>query len=216
MTENKQENKQKKDFKTWFKAQARETVETIVFVVVAVIIIRFFVGELRWIPSGSMRPTLIEKDRVFVERVSHWTRTPQRGDILVFYPPEEKLNKDFLSVFARLTGIFCKDIAFIKRVVGLPGDNFEIKQDSAGESFVYINGERLDEPYISSTFEWTDCNEGILCGPFVIPEGHYFMMGDNRGNSQDSRFWGFLPKNRIIGRSIFVFWPLNRLKLLKK
>ncbi len=196
------------------KAFIKETVETVVFVVVAVIIIRFFLGELRGIPSGSMHPTLVERDRVFVERVSRFKRLPQRGDILVFYPPQEKLEKGFFPVFARLTGIFCKDIAYIKRVIGLPGDKFEIKTDKNNNSYVYINGKKLDEPYVLTHKDWTVCDKTKHCGPFVIPKGKYFMMGDNRANSQDSRFWGFLPKDRIIGRSIFIFWPLNRIKTL--
>lgn len=200
--------------KRQIKAFIKEAVETIVFVIVAVVIIRFFLGELRWIPSGSMHPTLIERDRVFVERVSRFKRLPQRGDIVVFYPPQEKLEKGIFPVLARLTGIFCKDIAYIKRVIGLPGDKFEIKTDKNNESYVYINGKRLDEPYVLTHKDWTACDKDKYCGPFVIPKDKYFMMGDNRANSQDSRFWGFLPKDRIIGRSIFIFWPLNRIKTL--
>ncbi len=199
---------------TQIKAFIKETVETVVFVIVAVVIIRFFLGELRWIPSGSMHPTLVERDRVFVERVSRFKRLPQRGDILVFYPPQEKLENGFFAVFARLTGIFCKDIAYIKRVIGIPGDKFEIKTNKNNESYVYINGKKLDEPYVLTHKDWTVCDKDKYCGPFVIPENEYFMMGDNRANSQDSRFWGFLAKERIIGRSIFIFWPINRIRSL--
>ncbi len=197
------------------KAATKETVETVVFVLVAVILIRFFLGELRWIPSGSMRPTLLEKDRLFVEKVSHWYRAPQRGDILVFYPPGEDLKYNLWALFTRYTGIACKDIAYIKRVIGLPGETIEVKENEEGEYSVYINGKELDEPYIKSKTEWTNCSGIVNCGPTVIPEGEYFMMGDNRGNSQDSRYWGTMPKNRIIGHSAFVFWPLNRIKRLR-
>lgn len=193
----------------------KETLDTILFVLIAVIVIRFFIGELRWIPSGSMHPTLIEGDRLFVEKVSKPFREISRGDILVFYPPDEVLRKDFFSILSRLTGIMCKDIAFIKRVVGLPGDRFEVKYED-GEYFVYINNEKLDEPYILSKTDWIACRDDMYCGPFIIPDGHYFMMGDNRGNSQDSRFWGFLPQNRVIGRAVFVFWPVTRAKGLTK
>lgn len=193
----------------------KETLDTVLFVLIAVIVIRFFIGELRWIPSGSMHPTLIEGDRLFVEKISKPFREISRGDILVFYPPDEILKKDFFSVLSRLTGIMCKDIAFIKRVVGLPGDRLEIKQE-AGEYFVYINNEKLDEPYTLSKTDWISCRDDMYCGPFIIPESSYFMMGDNRGNSQDSRFWGFLPQNRVIGRAVFVFWPVNRIKNLAK
>ena len=139
-----------------------------------VIIIRYFIFEIRWIPSGSMKPTLVEGDRIIVERVTQFYKKPSRGDILVFYPPFVKLNKTPLGILERRTGIACNDIAFIKRVVG----------------------------------------ETMYCGPMVVPQGKYFMMGDNRGNSEDSRFWGFLPEERIVGRAVFLFWPFNRVKTL--
>ena len=191
----------------------KETLDTILFVLIAVIVIRFFVGELRWIPSGSMHPTLIEKDRLFVEKLSKPFRELQRGDVIVFYPPDEPLKKDLFSIISRLTGLMCKDIAFIKRIIGMPGDKFEIKLEDDGY-YVYINDKKLDEPYILSKTDWMPCRDDMYCGPFTVPEDNYFMMGDNRGNSQDSRFWGFLPKNRVIGRAIFVFWPLNRVQKL--
>ena len=191
----------------------KETLDTILFVLIAVIVIRFFVGELRWIPSGSMHPTLIEKDRHFVEKLSKPFRELQRGDVIVFYPPDEPLKKDFFSIISRLTGLMCKDIAFIKRIIGMPGDKFEIKLEDDGY-YVYINDKKLEEPYILSKTDWMPCRDDMYCGPFTVPEDNYFMMGDNRGNSQDSRFWGFLPKNRVIGRAIFVFWPLNRVQKL--
>jgi len=194
----------------------KEIINTILFVILFVILIRFFIGELRWIPSGSMRPTILEKDRVFVEKLKYPDKAIERGDILVFYPPETELSNNPFKVFARLTGIFCKDIAFIKRVVGMPNDKFEIKQDTyTNEYRVYINDKPLNEPYISSKTEWTPCADEMYCGPFIIPNDSYFMMGDNRNNSQDSRFWGFLDKNRIIGRANFMFYPISRINILK-
>ena len=193
----------------------KEIINTIVFVIVCVILIRYFIGELRWIPSGSMRPTILEKDRVFVEKLDFPKKEIKRGDILVFYPPEVELKNDPWSIFARLSGIMCKDIAFIKRAIGMPNDKFEIKYDPKNEQYrVYINDIALNEPYINSRTNWTPCNSQMFCGPFVIPDGHYFMMGDNRGNSQDSRFWGFLDEKRIIGRANFMFWPISRINIL--
>ena len=208
----------KEKFKNFYKKNKpaiKETVETVVFVIVMVIIIRFFVGEIRWIPSGSMRPTLIEGDRIFVERFSRFYSTPQRGDIMVFYPPFEQLKNTPLRVFARLTGFFCKDIAYIKRVVGMPGDKFEIKADENGKYTVYINDKPLNEPYIISPYDYPPCTEAMLCGPAVIPDKHYLMLGDNRGNSQDGRYWGLLPEDRFIGKAVFLFWPFTRVKTLK-
>ncbi len=197
------------------KAFLWETLDTIIFVVVMVVIIRFFIGEIRWIPSGSMHPTLYEGDRIFVERYSRFYKTPDRGDIMVFYPPFENLKNTPVKLFARYTGFFCKDIAFIKRVVGLPGEKYEIKFDDYGKGTVYINDKPLDEPYIQSPYDYTPCSDTMHCGPEIIPEGHYLMLGDNRGNSQDGRYWGLLPKERFIGRAVFLFWPFNRVKTLK-
>lgn len=195
---------------------AKEWIETFVFVFVMVILIRYFICEIRWIPSGSMRPTLIEGDRIVVERVTHFFKKPQRGDILVFYPPFVQINKSPLGILARRTGIFCNDVAFIKRVVGLPGDKVEIKKFPDGRSVVYINDKPLEEKYVLDEYDYIPCSETMYCGPMTVPEGKYFMMGDNRGNSEDSRFWGFLPEYRIVGRAVTVFWPLNRIKMLNK
>ncbi len=191
----------------------REIIETIVFVLVMVIIIRYFVGEIRWIPSASMHPTLLEGDRIVVERFSRFYRTPKRGDIMVFYPPFERLKNTPVKVFSRLTGFFCKDVAYIKRVIGLPGEKVEIKADKDGKYAVYINGEFLNEPYVNSPYDYPQCSEAIEC-KFDIPEGYYLMLGDNRGNSQDGRYWGLLPKDRFIGRAVTVFWPIKRIKRL--
>ncbi|MEI3255470.1 MAG: signal peptidase I [Candidatus Gastranaerophilaceae bacterium] len=166
-----------------FIAALKETIETVVFVVVMVVLIRFFVGEIRWIPSASMRPTLIEGDRIFVERFSRFYSTPKRGDIMVFYPPEEEIKTDALSIIQRLTGFFCKDVAYIKRVVGVPGDKLEVKEFVDGRFQVYINDKPLKETYIMSPDDYIPCSSEMFCGPMKIPSGNYFMMGDNRGNS---------------------------------
>lgn len=202
------------EFKIKAKAITKEIVETAVFVVVMVILIRFFIGEIRWIPSGSMKPTLIEGDRIFVERISRFFETPHRGDIMVFYPPSTVLNHSPSAVFERLTGFFCKDVAYIKRVVGLPGDKIVIKPDDQGKYAVYINGKKLKEEYIMDDYDYIPCSEKMYCGPMSVPPDSYFMMGDNRGNSQDSRFWGFLPRRRFIGKATFLFWPFTRAKYL--
>lgn len=213
----------KKQFKAWVK----ETVDTVVFVLVAVIIIRFFIGEIRWIPSGSMHPTLIEGDRIIVERFSRFFAKPKRGDIMVFYPPSTKLSNDPWHLFARLTGIFCKDVAYIKRVIGLPGDKIEIKFEPDGAAYVWINDKKFVENYIKSPYEYPNCpgfaegifpisNQIMKCGPFYLEDNDYFMMGDNRGNSQDSRYWGVLKGDRFIGRAVNVFWPITRAKILRR
>lgn len=210
--------------KTWW----GDTITTIIFVVVMVIIIRFFIGEIRWIPSGSMNPTLVEGDRIVVERYSRFFTAPKRGDIMVFYPPSTKLSRKPWPLFSRLTGILCKDVAYIKRVVGLPGDKIEIKFENDGSAYVYINDKKYNENYIKSVYEYPLCpspqmpkdimiSDRIMkCGPFILKDNEFFMMGDNRGNSQDSRYWGVLKKDRFIGRAVFLFWPFDRLKILHR
>lgn len=207
------------------KSSLCDIIETILFVLVMVIIIRFFVCEIRWIPSGSMNPTLIEGDRILVERYSRFFAAPKRGDVMVFYPPSTQLSRSPLPLVSRLTGILCKDVAYIKRVIGLPGDKVEIKFEDDGAAYVYINDKKMEEPYIKSVYDYTPCvqneeaNEFMLmntsvakCGPFVLPEDSYFMMGDNRGNSYDSRYWGILKRDRFVGRAVFVarFFKLKR------
>ena len=196
------------------KAALKESIETIVFVVVMVIIIRFFIGEIRWIPSSSMEPTLTVGDRLFIERVSRFYKKPTRGDIVVFYPPMTQLQNTPLKVFQRLTGFFCKDIAYIKRIVAKGGDKVEVKKVKDNKYKVVVNGKELKEDYILNDFDYIECNDEMYCGPMTVPQGHYFLLGDNRGNSQDSRFWGFLKEDRVIGRAVVIFWPLNRLRML--
>lgn len=215
-------------YKEYKESALCEIIETVVFVLVMVIIIRFFIGEIRWIPSGSMKPTLIEGDRIVVERYSRFFSGPDRGDIMVFYPPSTKLSRSPLPLFSRLTGILCKDVAYIKRVIGVPGDKIEIKPEPDGSAFVWINDKKYKENYIQSIYEYPACpdagadmfvlaNDQVMkCGPFKLGKDEYFMMGDNRGSSFDSRYWGVLNRSRFVGRAVAVFWPVKRAKILHK
>lgn len=147
--------------------------------------IRSFVAEARYIPSGSMEPTLQINDRLIIDKISYNFRQPQRGDIVVFSPTEALKQQNF------------KD-AFIKRVIGLPGETVEVKGGR-----VYVNGQALREQYIEEEPEYS-------YGPVTVPEDNYLVLGDNRNNSYDSHYWGFVPRQNIIGRAIVRFWPLNR------
>ena len=147
--------------------------------------IRSFVAEARYIPSGSMEPTLQINDRLIIDKISYNFRQPQRGDIVVFSPTEALKQQNF------------KD-AFIKRVIGLPGETVEVKGGR-----VYVNGQVLREQYIEEEAEYS-------YGPVTVPEDNYLVLGDNRNNSYDSHYWGFVPRNNIIGRAIVRFWPLDR------
>lgn len=213
-----EENKEKINLsrKDKIKFFIKETLETVVIVLILVISIRGFLGEPRWIPSSSMEPTLQIKDNLIIEKVSRYFGTPQRGDILVFFPPQEKLNPSLWGKFTRAVGFFGKEEAYIKRVIGLPGDKLLVMPGIG----VYVNGELIDEPYKKEIFVGS-CEPGpempeMYCGPLTVPENRYYMMGDNRNDSTDSKYWGFLPKERIVGRAYFRFWPLNRISVLKR
>jgi signal peptidase I len=199
----------------------REAIEVVVVVLFFLIVIKEGLGELRLIPSESMVPMLQVEDRVLIEKVTRWWRPYQRGDVLVFYPPMTQLKQDPWSVFLRLTGfsglIYKKedniDIAYIKRLIGLPGDRLEVKPGVG----VFINGKMLDEPYVNEIAQSCSRMEPVeVCGPITVPAGEYFFMGDNRNQSLDSRYWGFEPKDRVIGRAITRVWPLNRLGRLEE
>lgn len=171
-----------------------EAFKTIGLSLVLALGIRSFVAEARYIPSESMVPTLAVNDRLIVEKVSYLLNPPDRGDIIVFMPPDAA-GQACLGLPAHSGKL--KD-AFIKRVVGLPGDKVTV---TGGQ--VYINDQPLPENYINAqpTYQW---------GPEVVPADSYFVLGDNRNNSCDGHFWGFVPRENIIGRAVFRFWPVNR------
>lgn len=150
--------------------------------------IRTFVAEARWIPSEAMHPTLQKYDRLIIDKLSYRFQNPQRGDIVVFLPTENIKQEN-----PKL-----KD-AFIKRIIGLPGDKVEVK---AGK--VYINDRPLQEKYITQAPQYQ-------YGDVTVPPNSYFVLGDNRNNSYDSHFWGFVPRENIIGKATKIFSPFERM-----
>ena len=163
------------------KSSLREMVEVVVIAFVLAFLIKTFVVGNFWIPSESMLPTIEVNDKVVVTNFSYWFAEPQRGDVVVFkYPLDTK--KDY-----------------IKRCIGVPGETIEFR-----DSKLYVNGERVEEPYLPEGLTFDDY------GPVVVPEGQYFMCGDNRNNSADSRAWGFLDEKLIIGKAQFIYWPFER------
>ncbi|HYE86482.1 MAG TPA: signal peptidase I [Vicinamibacterales bacterium] len=189
---------------TFHKSTAREYFESIVVAVILALFVRTFVFQAFKIPTGSMKPNLLVGDHLLVnkfifaptaspvENALLPTRAVNRGDILVFKFPEEP------------------DRDFIKRTIGLPGETVELRNQT-----VLINGQPLTEPYAHYLFPPADetQTDGFdirrKYGPVTVPAGHYFMMGDNRDDSQDSRFWGFLPVNYIKGRALFIYWSFD-------
>ena len=147
--------------------------------------LREFVAEARYIASSAMKPTLQINDRLIVDKLGYRFKPPQRRDIIVFKPTETLKQENFHE-------------AFIKRIIGLPGENLEVK---AGK--VYINGQPLQEDYLSEPPQYQ-------YGPMRVPPNSYFVLGDNRNNSYDSYYWGFLPQDLIIGKATKIFWPPTR------
>ncbi len=166
-----------------------EGVKTIGLSLVLAFGVRTFVAEARYIPSGSMEPTLQVNDRLIIDKVSYDFESPQRGDIVVFNPTDVLERENFHD-------------AFIKRVIGLPGEKVEVK-----DGCVYINDRALQENYIAAKpdYHW---------GPAVVPPNSYLVLGDNRNNSYDGHVWGFVPRDRIIGKAILRFYPFDRIGFL--
>ena len=188
---------------TFRKSTGREYFESIVVAVILALFIRTYVVQAFKIPTGSMEPNLLVGDHLLVnkfvfaptaaplERMVLPMRQINRGDVVVFKFPEEP-ERDF-----------------IKRVVGLPGDTVEVRNRQ-----VLINGTRVDEPYAHYLFPVGDDEQGgfdvrARYGPVTVPPDHYFMMGDNRDNSQDSRYWGFLPAHYVKGRALTIYWSFE-------
>ncbi len=148
--------------------------------------IKTFVAEARYIPSGSMEPTLQINDQLIIDKISYDFENPQRGDIVVFNPTKTLLKENYHT-------------AFIKRIIGLPGEKVDVKNGR-----VYINNHPLKENYIAAKpdYQW---------GPVIVPPDSYVVLGDNRNNSYDSHYWGFVPRRKIIGRAIICYWPINRI-----
>jgi signal peptidase I len=180
--------------------------KTVILSVFLALGIRTLVAEARWIPTGSMEPTLHgvqdqwKADKIIVDKVTYKFTNPQRGDIVVFSPTDELKRQKY-------------DDAFIKRIIGLPGEKIELK-----EGKVYINKKYLseDEYLFPSTATIVDvCTSGpnppFLAKPQTIPADSYLVLGDNRSSSYDGRCWGLVPRENIIGRAVLRFWPLNKI-----
>lgn len=155
--------------------------------------IRQYVAEPRFIPSLSMFPTMEVGDRLVIEKLSYRQHAPQPGDIVTFQPPVGVLP-------AGDSGWFNEQQIFIKRVVAAAGDSVEVNNGR-----LIVNGAARDEPYIKERPEY-------VLEKFVVPEGHIFVMGDNRNNSFDSHIWGPLPISNVTGRACWNYWPLTKFK----
>jgi signal peptidase I len=183
------------------KSTLREYTESIVIAVILALFVRTWIVQAFKIPTGSMENNLLIGDHLLVNKFIFGptassidrkllpVRDIRRGDVIVFKYPDEP------------------DRDFIKRVIGLPGETLELRAKK-----VYIDGQPLDEPYVhflepaSDSQETTSFDVRERYGPVRVPEGQYFVMGDNRDNSQDSRYWGFLPRHYVKGRALMIYW----------
>lgn len=189
----------------------RELPVLVVVAFVVALLLKTFVIQAFYIPSASMLPTLHEGDRVLVEKISYAIGAPGRGDVIVFERDVateeveesqwwEKIGDSFRGLFGFPTG---STQDFIKRVIAVGGDTVEGRADG-----VYVNGELVDESYLepeTGTAEFS---------PVVVPEGQVFVMGDNRGNSDDSRNFGSISEDRIVGHAFLLIWPPAELDTL--
>ncbi len=162
-----------------------ETLKTLALSFVLALGTRTSIAEARFVPTGSMQPTIEIDDHLLIDKVSYRFGAPQRGDIIVFAPPlalEQQNMRD----------------ALVKRVIGLPGEQIEIKNGQ-----VFVDGQALSENYTKEAADYT-------LQSTQIPPDQYLVLGDNRNNSNDSHVWGFVPREKIIGRVLVRYWPLNR------
>lgn len=203
------------------KSEVREWVESIIIALILAAFIRTYFVQPFKIPSGSMRMTLIEGDRLFVNKLRYGPKLlpeilavryrdkvkipdwlgqsrlpgmtkPQRGDIIVFVYPEDK-KRDF-----------------IKRLIAFGGETVEIK-----EGKILVDGKVIEEPRIRNRYYYNGGEFGEQGLKITVPLGHYFALGDNSASSHDSRYWGFVPEDYVIGRAEFIFWPVSRVRILK-
>ena len=180
--------------KEWLHEKWKNWGEPFLVAAILALLIRTFLFGPYKIPTGSMRTTFMEGDRIFVDKISYRFHDPKRGDIIVFkYPLDRK--KDF-----------------VKRLVGLPGDRILIE-----EGKLVINGETMEAPPFSEHYyynreDWRFGKTGLV---IEVPRGNYFALGDNSAQSSDSRNWGFIPAKNIVGRAFFIWWPPKRVKLAK-
>jgi signal peptidase I len=171
------------------KSFLKEVISIVVIAFVLAMILRTFVVEGRIIPTGSMLPTIQLQDRVMVNKFIYYFKEPERGDIVVFDPPDVLNSKE----------------DYIKRVVGLPGDTIQVKQAQ-----LYVNGQAVSEPYLFEPMAYD-------YGPVTVPEDALFVMGDNRNASFDSHRWNaWLTRDHLKGKAFLIYWPVNHITLLER
>lgn len=208
MEDKKQDNKDKKK-------NLREIAEAVVIALVLALVIRTFVIQAFKIPSGSMEDTLLVGDHIVVSKFAYGIQVPKPAIIKVFgasipffetklIPSWGKVELGDVIVF-RFPGDRSKD--YIKRVIGLPGDRVELR-----EKVLYLNDKKIDDPWgvNKGGLYGEDTEKNVNFGPYTVPEGTVFVMGDNRDRSYDSRYWGAVPFKDIKGKAFVIYWSWDR------
>ncbi len=171
----------------------QEYIESLLIAAVLALIIRSFIITPFKIPTGSMEPTLLPGDKIFVNRFIYRMHEPQRGDVIVFRYPEDP-RRDF-----------------IKRLVALPGENIEI-----ADGKVVIDGKMIDTPGpFQNIYYYNRGIYGAANTQITVPRDCYFVLGDNSSSSRDSRYWGFIPKKLLVGKAIVIWWPPRRIERIQ-
>lgn len=178
----------------------------IIVALVVAIVIKTFLVQAFWIPSGSMIPTLEVNDRVLVNKLEYRIQDPDRGDVVVFDSPyrgdqEETIGQALARTVFESVGVRTAVVPddFIKRVIAVGGETIEIKDNT-----IHIDGVPIDEPYLPVGIQMGDF------GPVTVEQGHLFVMGDNRNSSSDSRVFGTIPAETVVGRAFVRMWPIDR------
>jgi signal peptidase I len=196
----KQESSKRKQIPFWIELPLLVLVALLVAVVIKTFLVQAF-----YIPSSSMEDTLQINDRVLVNKLAYRIGEIDRGHVIVFDDPngpilaEESLPEAALRNVAEAVGLSTPQSEFIKRVIALEGETVEV-----GDNTVFVDGVALDEPYVKDGSEMPDY------APLTVPPGHVFVMGDNRDSSQDSRIFGPVATDEIVGRAFVIIWPPGR------
>lgn len=208
-----------------WKAVGKEALEWIICIFIAYVIylfLNFFIGSISGVKQVSMFPTAQEKDRVLIQRPTIFKKTLKLGDIITFEAPidkgyyEELDSKNVVAEYEKLNAvdnfmysfIGIGKVSYIKRVIGVAGDHVVIQEDGS----VTVNDQKLDEPYLQEQFT----SQSGVYTDVVVPEGCIFVMGDNRQESKDSRYFGCIPLDRVDGYVVCRIWPLNKIGKLDK
>ncbi len=195
--------------RSWGRAVG-ESVGLVLVALVLSVLVKTFLLQVFWIPSGSMLPTLALRDRIAVDRVSYQLRDPERGEVVVFSravagEPPSLLDRAGDLLVSGL-GATADQEQLVKRVIGLPGETVEIRDGA-----VHVDGRPLAER-ATADGGYLQAAPGDDFGPVAVPDGRYFLMGDNRDGSDDSRgSLGTIPREDVVGRAVAVIWPVTRL-----